>query len=107
MNRQTKYMNIPNQQYQIKTLCIPRILTNITKEYIHNTINNLNLGTIHHIDIIRNKNVSSKAFIHFSKWNNGGNADIAKERLLNGKDIKIIHNEPWFWKIVTFRETKK
>jgi hypothetical protein len=103
-------MNIPNQPTQptqIKTLCIPRILTNITKEYIHHTINNLNLGTIHHVDIIRNKNLSNKAFIHFSKWNNGGNADIVKDRLLIGKDIKIIHNDPWFWKLVIFRETKK
>jgi len=100
-------MNIQNSQTQIKTLCIPKILSNITKEYIHETINNFNLGTIHHIDIIRNKNLSNKAFIHFSKWNNGGNADIAKDRLLHGKNIKIIYNEPWFWKIVRFRETKK
>ena len=28
-------------QPQVKTLCIPRILTNVTKEYIHNTLNNL------------------------------------------------------------------
>jgi hypothetical protein len=98
---------IMQTQPQLKTLCIPRILSNITKDSICDTINNLNLGTIHHIDVIRNKNLSNKAFIHFSKWNNGGNADIAKDRLLNGKDIKIIYNEPWFWKLVSFRETKK
>jgi hypothetical protein len=98
-------MNIQNED-QIKTLCIPMILSNIKKDHIYETINNLNFGTIHHIDIFRNKNLSNKAFIHFSKWNKGGNADIAKERLLNGKDIKIIHNQPWFWKIVTLRERK-
>jgi len=100
-------MNIQTNPNQINTLCIPRILSNVTKEYIHDTFNHLNLGKIHHIDIIRNKNLSSKAFIHFSKWNNGGNADIVKNRLLIGKDIKIVYNEPWFWKIVVFRETKK
>jgi hypothetical protein len=99
-------MNIQTHPH-IKTVCIPRILSNITKEFIYETINNFNLGTIHRIDIIRNKNLSNKALIHFSKWNNGGNADIARDRLLNGKDIKIIYSEPWFWKIVTFRETKK
>jgi hypothetical protein len=70
-------------------------------------MNQLHLGTIHHIDIIRSKNLCNKAFVHFSKWNSGGNADIVKERLLNGKDIKIIHSDPWFWKIVIFRETNK
>jgi hypothetical protein len=89
------------------SLCIPRILSNITKEYKHDIFNKLNIGTIHRIDIVRNKNLSNKAFIHFSKWNNGGNADIVKERLLIGKDIKIVYDEPWFWKIVLFREIKK
>jgi len=98
-------MNIQHQE--INTICIPRILSNITKDYIYDTINHLNLGTIRNIDIIRSKDFSNKAFIHFSKWNNGGNADIVKERLLIGKDIKIVHNDPWFWKIVVFRETKK
>jgi len=98
-------MNIESQE--INTLCIPRILSYITKECIYDTINKLNLGTIRNIDIIRSKNLSNKAYIHFSKWNNGGNADIVKERLLLGKDIKIMHNDPWFWKVVIFRETKK
>jgi hypothetical protein len=98
-------MNIESQE--INTLCIPRILSYITKEYIYDTINKLNLGTIRNIDIIRSKNLSNKAYIHFSKWNNGGNADIVKERLLLGKDIKIMHNDPWFWKVVIFRKTKK
>jgi hypothetical protein len=100
-------MNIQTQPNQIRTLCIPRILSNISKEYIRDTLNNFNLGTIHHIDLIRNKKISNKAFIHFSNWNDNGNAKIAKDRLLNGKDIKIIYNEPWFWKIVIFHETKK
>ena len=94
-------------QTQIKTLCIPRILSSVTKEYIHETIKKLHLGTIRNIEIIRSKNQSYKALIHFSNWNNGGNADIVKERLLLGKDIKIVHNDPWFWKIVIFRDSKK
>jgi len=98
-------MNIQTQQ--INTLCIPRILTDIKKEFIYDIINKLNLGKITNIDIVRSKKMSNKAFIHFSKWNNGGNADIVKERLLIGKDVKIVYNEPWFWKIVTFRKTKK
>jgi hypothetical protein len=100
-------MNRENPPAEIKTLCIPRILSNVTKEYITNVFNNLNLGKIHRIDIIRNKNSCNKVFIHFSKWNNNDNADIVKNRLLIGKDVKIVHSEPWFWKIVAFREMKQ
>jgi hypothetical protein len=95
------------RQTQIKTLCIPRVLSNVTKEYVHDIMNKLHLGTIRNIEIIRSKNQTYKALIHFSNWNNGGNADIVKERLLLGKDIKIVHNDPWFWKIVIFRDSKK
>ena len=43
------------------------------------------------------------AFIHFNKWFDYGNGLIARERLLNGKDIKVIYDEPWFWKITAAR----
>jgi hypothetical protein len=92
---------------EIKTLCIPRILSSITKDHIYNILNNLNLGTIKRIDIIRSKKMFNLAIIHFSKWNDGGNAAIVKDRLLNGMDIKIIYDDPWFWKIVIFREKNK
>jgi hypothetical protein len=43
-------------------------------------------------------------YIHFRRWSNTENANIARERLLNGKEIKIIYDEPWFWKISAYRE---
>jgi hypothetical protein len=44
-----------------------------------------------------------RIFIHINKWYNTDNANIAKERLLNGKDIKIIYDDPWFWKISVYK----
>jgi len=58
---------------------------------------------------IKNTNPKTKnqknrcAFIHFNKWYEHGNGLIARERLLNGKDIKVIYDEPWFWKITAYR----
>lgn len=59
------------------------------------------LGIIKRIDI---KNTNPKthnqknrcAFFHFNKWFEEGNGVIARERLLNGKDI---YEQPWFWRI--------
>ena len=107
INQTSNIYCMSNPTNEIKTLCIPRILSNITKDHIYNILNNLNLGTIKRVDIIRNKKLFNKAFVHFSNWNDGGNADIVKDRLLNGKDIKIIYDDPWFWKIVIFREKNK
>jgi hypothetical protein len=32
---------------------------------------------------------------------------MARERLLNGKEIKIVYDDPWFWKVSAYREVKK
>jgi len=77
----------------------------------------LKIGIIKRIDIKNtipksntnaNTNPNSRtrnrcAFIHFNKWFEHGNGLIARERLLNGKDIKVIYDDPWFWKITAAR----
>lgn len=85
------------------SLCIPRVVIGITKEQVMKTIQSLHLGVIQRIDMIQKKTEKgesfSRVFIHFSKWNNSDVAVHAKERILTGKDIKVIYDEPWFWKI--------
>ena len=49
----------------------------------------------------------NRVFVHFRCWNDTENANIARERLLNGKEIKIIYDDPWFWKISAYREPPK
>jgi glutamate mutase epsilon subunit len=85
------------------SLCIPRINSTITEKDIRNILDELKLGIIKRIDI-KNTNTKNRcAFIHFNKWYEHGNGLIARERLLNGKDIKVIYDEPWFWKITAYR----
>ena len=32
---------------------------------------------------------------------------MTRERVLNGKEIKIVYDDPWFWKVSAYREPKK
>jgi len=86
------------------SMCIPRVLQNISEQHIREIINKLNIGIIYRIDII-NKKSHNRVFIHFSRWFNTENAEKARTILLNGKDIKVIYKDPWFWKIYAYRET--
>jgi hypothetical protein len=69
------------------------------------------LGIIQRIDMIQKKSekgeMFSRVFIHFSKWNDTDVAVQAKERILSGKDIKVIYDSPWFWKISANRSQLK
>ena len=91
------------------SLCIPRVVAGITKDQVLKIIQNLHLGIIQRIDMIQRKTEKgepfSRVFIHFSKWNDSEIATQAKERILSGKDIKVIYDEPWFWKISANRST--
>ena len=55
------------------------------------------------IDIVNKKSIQGddykKVFLHFKNWNNGDYTDQIKERLINGNNIKVVYDFPWFWKI--------
>lgn len=86
----------------MNTLCIPRVFSNISKQFIKNIINKYKLGFVDSIEIIHkktDKGIHYKCvFIHL-KWFNSENAIYAKQRFLDGKDIKIIYSEPFYWKM--------
>ena len=93
------------------SLCIPRVFLNIDETRIRNIFNELDLGEIDRIDIVKTSaplhpNSSKKfnrVFIHFKKWFDSENSNSAREILQNGKEIKIIYDEPWFWKVSAYR----
>jgi len=94
-------------------LCIPRVYPNISESRIRRIFDDLNMGTLDRIDIVSKHSHSEKGekfnrvFIHFRQWNDTENANTARERLLNGKEIKIIYDDPWFWKISAYREPER
>jgi hypothetical protein len=85
------------------SLCIPRVFNNIDETRLRRVFDELELGKIHHIDIIVRKNDKGEAFkrvyIHFEKWSWNENAQAARRKLISGKEIKIVYDNPWFWKV--------
>lgn len=108
MNSHIDFRMLPNN---VPSLCIPRVFTNWTESRIRGILDELSMGEILRIDVI-SKNTEkgekfNRVFIHFKRWYSNANADMARERLLNGKEIKIMYDEPWFWKVSAYREVKK
>ena len=93
----------------VPSLCIPRVYVNIDENRIRRIFNDLNLGVIDRIDIVRKTTDKgeqcNRVFIHFDRWYSGRNADAARERLINGQDIKVIYDDPWFWKVSAYKST--
>jgi hypothetical protein len=107
MATQIDFRTIPAN---VPVMCIPRVYPNITESRIRKIFDDLNMGTLDHIDIVTKINKKgekfNRVFVHMRQWNQSSNACQARERLLNGKEIKIIYDEPWFWKISAYREVE-
>ena len=91
------------------SLCIPRVFANLTRERIASVFNQLNLGEIDHIDLVpitsdRGEKFQ-RVFIHFKRWSSNEEAVRARERVLTGSEIKIIYDDPWFWKVSANRSS--
>jgi hypothetical protein len=99
------------QPAHLPSLCIPRVFSNVTENHIRSIFDQLELGEIFRIDVISKSTDKgekfNRVFIHFKQWYSNENADMALERLLNGKEIKIVYDDPWFWKVSAYREPKK
>jgi hypothetical protein len=92
----------------VPSLCIPRVYSNIDEARIRRVFEELDMGDIQRIDVIGKTNEKgdkfNRIFVHFKQWNASENANIARERLINGKEIKILYDDPWFWKVSAYRE---
>ena len=116
MSTQIDFRTLPAN---VPVLCIPRVYQNISESRIRKIFDDLNMGILERIDIVSKYNPKSGAvssdkgdkfnrvFVHFRRWNDTENSRVARERLLNGKEIKIIYDDPWFWKISAYRETER
>lgn len=109
----TEFINCPIDLHYLAenqpSLCIPRVFTDITSEFIRKTIEQVGLGKVARVDLLERRSpkgeVYQRAFIHFEKWHWNPNAQDARKRLITGNDIKIVYNNPWFWKISANRWT--
>lgn len=87
------------------TLCIPRLETHISNDYIRSVFSKLQLGEIKRItDVpLKNDRDFKRIFIQVA-WNpREHSAKYIYERLCHGEDVKIVYNQPWYWKVVSCR----
>jgi len=86
-----------DQHFGCPSIFVPRIFKSIRQRKIHDIFTALQLGEIETIDLHLGKDFQ-RAYIYFKKWYTTAAAVAIKQRFLEGEEIKIIYNDPWFWK---------
>ena len=89
------------------SICIPRTFPTIrgeqTKRAVFRTFRELRIGIIDRIDTVHKTDKNDERFctvyIHMKRWNMTNQlARETRQKLLDGKEIKVVYDEPWFWK---------
>jgi hypothetical protein len=88
------------------SICIPRTFTSIrgkpVKAAVFNTLRELKIGHIERIDVVQKTDSRGERYctiyVHV-QWNMHNElARDTRQKLLDGNDVKIVYDEPWFWK---------
>ena len=88
------------------SICIPRTFTTIrgeqTKRAVFNTFRDLRIGHIERIDTVHKTDQRGERFctvyVHLTWDVTSKLARDTRQKLLDGQDVKIVYDEPWFWK---------
>jgi hypothetical protein len=96
--------------FNVPSLCIPRVFANISKERVDAVFRKLDIGKVERIDMIERTDDKGqtwkRVFVHL-QWNDSELARSARERLLCGNDVKVVYEDPWFWKVSANRSTRE
>jgi hypothetical protein len=111
MSSQSNNSEIRKMSVNQPVLCIPGVFANIKEERIRRIFNDLNIGNVDRVDILipkklagaeEKENKFNRVFIHLN-WNDTPDAVACRKKLIEGKDVKIIYDEPWFWRVSAYR----
>lgn len=86
----------------MSSICIPRVESTITKEYIYKTLTNLQIGNIERIiEIPLRNDPTHKRIIIKVNWNKNSSSLNMQKILRTLGSVKLVYDMPWYWKIVT------
>lgn len=99
------YSLIPSN---VPAICIPYVFENIGEKRIEGIFKDLDIGRVDRIDLVPTKNQApngskvNRVFIHIN-WKIDADTDKIRTKLLCGKEVKVLYDGKYFWKISASR----
>jgi len=94
---------VVEQSDDCPSLCIPRVFSNITWQRVKSVFEELGVGEVERVDMVRKENEKGdkfkRVFIHFKKWHKTEEAECVRQKVLSGESVTVVYDEPWYWKV--------
>ncbi len=88
------------------SLFIPKVFSNITQRSILKTFKKLNFGRIESVVMLKHTSHTGELYnsvIINIIWNTDPSSLNVRNTLLNGREINIMYDNPWFWKVAAYK----
>jgi hypothetical protein len=92
----------------VPAICIPYVFENIGEKRIEGIFKDLDIGKVERIDLVPTTNQApngskvNRVFIHIN-WKIDEATDKIRTKLLCGKEVKVLYDGKYFWKISASR----
>jgi len=93
----------PTYDASYPSICIPRTFSTIGWQQVKTVFEVLfGIGSIERVDVVRKTAKDgckfNCMFVHFVEWAADEVSQDVRQKLIDGKTIKIVYDEPWYWK---------
>ena len=88
------------------SLFIPKVFINITQRSIIKTFKKLNFGRIESVVMLKHTSPTGELYnsvIINIIWNTDQPSLNVRNTLLKGREINIMYDNPWFWKVAAYK----
>jgi hypothetical protein len=90
------------------SICIPRTFANIRWMQVKAVFEQLfGDGAIERVDVVRKTAKDGTSFncmfVHFNAWPTDEHSQNVRQNIIDGKSIKIVYDDPWYWKCTKSR----
>jgi len=90
------------------SICIPRTFANIRWMQVKAVFEQLfGDGAIERVDVVRKTARDGTSFncmfVHFNAWPTDAHSQNVRQNIIGGKSIKIVYDDPWYWKCTKSR----
>jgi len=109
--QQRRNMEDVKHYHGYPSICIPRTFPNTTWRDVRDIFEGvMGRGCVERVDVVNKTNRRGQlyrcVFIHLKEWPETEVALQVRERLLQGEEIKLVYDDPWFWKCTVSRLPK-
>ena len=92
-----------NSDMSYPSICIPRTFANIGWQQVKAVFEELfGKGNIERVDVVKKTIQTGQSyncvFVHFIQWPDDEKSQTIRQNIIDGKTIKIVYDDPWYWK---------